>query len=185
MSKRRKEQGEKKSKWGWKGKRRVRLIIARLLGADLASHSSGSARGSCLRPCRRASLSGPLGTWQKFVSWMWWPTPSAPYAPPPTRPSSGQERGFPQPAKKRPNKAACTTPVIKLPPKSAQGDRQGGHLIGGQSGWKLRPIHNWCVCTITGLQTWTKCCTRAPQGLLNFICRCIKSRFSAIRRCVV
>lgn len=41
------------------------------------------------------------------------------------------------------------------------------------------------MCTITGLQTWAKCCTRAPQGLLNFICRCIKSRFSAIRRCVV
>lgn len=79
------------------------------------------------------------------------------------------------------NKAACTTPVIKLAPAEEEDGKKnlknstGGSVTMLQAPLWLEPaedearstraaIHNWCVRTITGLQTSAKCCTSVPQG---------------------
>lgn len=117
MSKRWIKKGEKKKRVRVKGREKGPINYCKAARCR-SSFSLQWVGAGLLPPAVSAGLiSRPLGTWQKLLAGcdgrLRQPQTPPPVRPPLPRSSSGQERGFPQPAKKRPNKAACTTPVIK------------------------------------------------------------------------
>lgn len=114
MSKRWKERKKGGEKKRGRVKARAKGPINYCKAARCRSSFSLQWLGAALLPPAVSTglISRPLGTWQKLLAGCDGRLRQHQTSPSP-RPSSGQERGFPQPAKKGPNKAACTTPVIK------------------------------------------------------------------------
>lgn len=100
----------------------------------------------------------PLGTWQKLLAGRDGRIRPGPFLPPlissqqaPSTPKGEESRAPPVLSVTR-----CYTCNQTAPPKRSR-TGCGRTLIGAGRG---AGIHNWCVSTITGLQTSAKCCTR-------------------------